>query len=155
MNSELKEVEIMLLDSRFGQQLDYPSYSTDGAAGLDLIACIQEKVILHPQSEPLIIPTGIAIYIKNPEYAGMVIPKANLGHQGLVLSNSVGLLNSDSQSPLLISVKNNSETESIAIMPGEKFAQIVFFRVERPVFKQVDIFSGKTIRTTGLISNEY
>lgn len=116
-----------------------PTYASDGSAGLDLCAAIANSIILKPQ-ETILIPTGIAIYIKDKNYAATMLPRSGLGHKkGIVLGNLVGLIDSDYQGELMISCWNRSN-DSYQIEPLERIAQIIFLKVEHPKFELVDDF---------------
>lgn len=116
-----------------------PTYASDGSAGLDLCAAIDNSINLKPQ-ETILIPTGIAIYIKDKNYAATILPRSGLGHKkGIVLGNLVGLIDSDYQGELLISCWNRSN-DSYQIEPLERIAQIIFLKVEHPKFELVDDF---------------
>ena len=116
-----------------------PVYSTDGSAGLDLRAAIDDKINLGP-NETILIPTGLSVYIKNKDYAATILPRSGLGHKkGIVLGNLVGLIDSDYQGELMISCWNRSVNEYI-INPLDRIAQLVFIRVEHPRFEIVDAF---------------
>ena len=116
-----------------------PTYASDGSAGLDLCAAIANSIILKPQ-ETILIPTGIAIYIKDKNYAATILPRSGLGHKkGIVLGNLVGLIDSDYQGELMISCWNRSN-DSYQIEPLERIAQIIFLKVEHPKFELVDDF---------------
>jgi dUTP pyrophosphatase len=116
----------------------FPKVATSGSAGLDLRAFISEPLILEPNSCHLI-PTGIAIYIKNPNYAGLILPRSGLGHRGIVLGNLVGLIDSDYQGELTISCWNRGDT-MYTVEPGARIAQLVVVPIVRPSFEVVDDF---------------
>lgn len=137
----MKKIQVKLLDSRLGSDLfPLPRYETDGAAGLDLRACLDEPLVLMPgQSE--LISTGIAIYIADANLAATILPRSGLGHKhGIVLGNLVGLIDSDYQGPLKISCWNRSD-KPYTIQPAERIAQLVIVPVLRPSFEVVDEFS--------------
>ena len=132
----LDKVEIRLINKLIKS---VPVYSTDGSAGLDLRAAIDDKINLGP-NETILIPTGISVYIKNKDYAATILPRSGLGHKkGIVLGNLVGLIDSDYQGELMISCWNRSVNEYI-INPLDRIAQLVFIRVEHPRFEIVDVF---------------
>lgn len=132
----LDKVEIRLINKLIKS---VPVYSTDGSAGLDLRAAIDDKINLGP-NETILIPTGISVYIKNKDYAATILPRSGLGHKkGIVLGNLVGLIDSDYQGELMISCWNRSVNEYI-INPLDRIAQLVFIRVEHPRFEIVDAF---------------
>jgi len=117
-----------------------PSYASKGSAGLDLRACIENIQTLNP-GETFLIPTGISIYIKNPNYAAVILPRSGLGHKhGIVLGNLVGLIDSDYQGELLVSCWNRSEN-AFLINPLERIAQLVILPVMQAKFNKVEQFS--------------
>jgi dUTP pyrophosphatase len=116
-----------------------PTYASDGSAGLDLYAAISSTIDLRPQ-ETVLITTGIAIYIKDKNYAATILPRSGLGHKkGIVLGNLIGLIDSDYQGELMISCWNRSNS-SYQIQPLERIAQMIFLKIERPKFELVDDF---------------
>ena len=116
-----------------------PTYASDGSAGLDLHAAISSTIELRPQ-ETVLIYTGIAIYIKDKNYAATILPRSGLGHKkGIVLGNLIGLIDSDYQGELKISCWNRSNS-SYQIQPLERIAQMIFLKIERPKFELVDDF---------------
>jgi len=116
-----------------------PAYATDGAAGLDLRACVEAPLTLAPGDTQLI-RTGLAIHIGDPALAAVILPRSGLGHKhGIVLGNLVGLIDSDYQGELLVSCWNRGK-ESFNIQPGERIAQLVFVPVVRAHFDIVDEF---------------
>ena len=116
-----------------------PSYGSAGSAGLDLRACIEKELVINP-GETELIPSGISIYIKNPGYAALILPRSGLGHKhGIVLGNLVGLIDSDYQGELLISCWNRGDKEFI-INPLERIAQLVLVPVYQASFNLVNDF---------------
>jgi dUTP pyrophosphatase len=116
-----------------------PTYATGGSAGLDLHAAISSAIDLRPQ-ETVLISTGIAIYIKDKNYAATILPRSGLGHKkGIVLGNLIGLIDSDYQGELMISCWNRSNS-SYQIKPLERIAQMIFLKIEHPKFELVDDF---------------
>jgi dUTP pyrophosphatase len=116
-----------------------PTYASDGSAGLDLYAAISSTIDLRPQ-ETVLITTGIAIYIKDKNYAATILPRSGLGHKkGIVLGNLIGLIDSDYQGELMISCWNRSNS-SYQIQPLERIAQMIFLKIEHPKFELVDDF---------------
>jgi dUTP pyrophosphatase len=116
-----------------------PTYASDGSAGLDLHAAISSTIDLRPQ-ETVLISTGIAIYIKDKNYAATILPRSGLGHKkGIVLGNLIGLIDSDYQGELMISCWNRSNS-SYQIQPLERIAQMIFLKIEHPKFELVDNF---------------
>jgi len=117
-----------------------PNYASKGSAGLDLRACIDHVQTLNP-GETFLIPTGISIYIKDSNYAAVILPRSGLGHKhGIVLGNLVGLIDSDYQGELLVSCWNRSEN-AFLINPLERIAQLVILPVMQATFNKVDQFS--------------
>ena len=118
-----------------------PSYGSVGSAGLDLRACIEKELVINP-GETKLIPSGISIYIKNPGYAALILPRSGLGHKhGIVLGNLVGLIDSDYQGELLISCWNRGGKEFI-INPLERIAQLVVVPVYQASFNLVNDFES-------------
>lgn len=135
----MKAIDIKILDKRIGQQFPLPEYATAGSAGLDLRACLDKTLILEAGKCQLI-PTGIAIYIADPTIAAVILPRSGLGHKhGVVLGNLVGLIDSDYQGPLMVSVWNR-EQQSFVIEPGDRIAQMVFVPVIQAKFNIVEEF---------------
>lgn len=145
---ERPEIELKFVrDSKYYQG-EMPAYATCGSAGIDLRASIDEAVFLKPSSAQLL-PTGLSIHIANPFYAAMILPRSGLGHKkGLILGNSVGLIDSDYQGELMVSCWNRSD-EIIEITPGMRFAQLVVVPVVQANFKVVENFSDHSIRGAG------
>lgn len=132
-------VEVKILDPRMADQL--PSYGTAGSAGLDLRACLQEPLELPAGAKAELVPTGLSIYIGDPNYCAVILPRSGLGHKkGLVLGNLVGLIDSDYQGPLMVSAWNRSD-QTIVIEPMERLAQLVFLPVAHADFKLVSEFT--------------
>lgn len=135
----LKKVDIVVLDSKIKDQL--PKYATAGSAGLDLRACIDEPLTIEPGQTHLI-PTGIAIHIADPDYAAMILPRSGLGHKhGIVLGNLVGLIDSDYQGQLMVSIWNRG-TETFTLNPLDRMAQLVIVPVQQVEFNVVDSFEA-------------
>ena len=126
-----------------------PTYSSEGSAGLDLRACIKKKMSLEP-GKTILIPTGIAIFIENSGYAGLILPRSGLGHKkGLVLGNLVGLIDSDYQGELMISAWNRG-LEIIHIEPLARIAQLVIVPVKQISFEEVKSFEQSKRGNSGL-----
>jgi len=137
----MKQLDIKILNTRIKDQL--PEYSTPGSAGLDLRACIEESMVIEP-GETKLIATGIAINIQNPEYAALILPRSGLGHKhGIVLGNLVGLIDSDYQGELMVSVWNRGTT-SFELNPFERIAQLVIVPVAQVAFNIVDEFESSS-----------
>ena len=134
------KLKYKILDNRIGTEFDIPRYQTAGSAGMDLIACCEESITLSP-NESTIIPSGISIFIEDNNFAAIVIPRSGLrAKKGLVCGNLLGLIDSDYQGPLSISLWNRSESE-IVINPGERVAQLVVIRVNQVELDLVDEFT--------------
>ena len=134
------------MDERMATQL--PAYATPGSAGLDLRACIDHAVTLQPNAWQLI-PTGIAIYLADPNYAALILPRSGLGHKhGIVLGNLVGLIDSDYQGQLMVSAWNRSDT-AFTIEPMERIAQLVIVPVVQAQFNVVNDFAAASERGAG------
>ena len=143
----MKQVRYKVLDNRIGQSIPLPEYSTEGAAGLDLRACIESDLELHPSACELI-PTGIAIDIRDPQVAAVLLPRSGLGHKhGIVLGNLVGLIDSDYQGQVFVSCWNRG-TETFTVRPGDRIAQMVFVPVIRPSLVEVEEFEA-SVRAEG------
>jgi len=135
----LRLVELKILDDRLGDSISLPHYATDGSAGLDMRACIDEPLTVAP-GETELIPTGLAIHIGDPGLAAVLLPRSGLGHKhGLVLGNLTGLIDSDYQGQVFISCWNRG-SKSYDVQPGERIAQMVFVPVEQVRFEVVDEF---------------
>ncbi len=134
-----KTIDLKIIDPRIGDDFNLPEYQTDGSAGVDLQACIDQTVSIQPGDTELI-PSGIAIHIKDPSLAAVLLPRSGLGHKkGLVLGNLVGLIDSDYQGQVFISCWNRG-SEQIDIEPGMRIAQMVFLPVEQVNFNVVEDF---------------
>ena len=137
----MKKIALKILDPRLRGEFPLPAYATDGAAGLDLRACLEAPLTLAPGDTQLV-PTGLAIHIGDPALAAVILPRSGLGHKhGIVLGNLVGLIDSDYQGELLVSCWNRGK-ESFNIQPGERIAQLVFVPVVRAHFDIVDEFEA-------------
>lgn len=139
-------VQLKIVNPLIAEQL--PQYATTGSAGLDLRACIAEPITLA-SGETKLIPTGIAIHLDNPNLAAVLLPRSGLGHKhGIVLGNLVGLIDSDYQGELMISVWNRGQSE-FTIQPFERIAQMVIVPVVQASFTVVDEFSASERGTGG------
>jgi len=135
----MKKIKFKILDNRLGADIPLPDYATDGAAGLDLRACLDTAVLLKP-GETRLIPTGLAIHIDDPGLAAVLLPRSGLGHKhGIVLGNLVGLIDSDYQGQVFVSCWNRSD-KGFTIEVGERIAQMVFVPVVQTEWVQVDDF---------------
>jgi dUTP pyrophosphatase len=133
----MMNVEVKIIDPRMAEQL--PAYATPGSAGLDLRACLDAPLNLLPNAWQLV-PTGIAIYLKDPNFAAMILPRSGLGHKhGIVLGNLVGLIDSDYQGQLMVSAWNRSN-HAFMIEPMERIAQLLILPVVQARFEVVAEF---------------
>jgi dUTP pyrophosphatase len=146
------KVELKILDPRLSGW-GFPHYGSSLAAGLDLHACLDAPLALQPQAPAVLIPAGIAFRIGDPEWCALVLPRSGLGHrEGLVLGNTVGLIDADYEGPCLISAWNRNPADAgteIVINPGDRIAQLVFTRVARPLFTVVSEFGETSARGAG------
>ncbi len=134
----------LLKDSAFS----LPTRATDGSAGIDLRACIDEPLTIKAGTTHLI-GTGLAVYIADPNYAGMILPRSGLGHKhGIVLGNLVGLIDADYQGELMVSIWNRS-SDDFVLNPADRMAQYIVVPVARPDFEVVDEFSDTSARGAG------
>jgi dUTP pyrophosphatase len=135
----MNRVSLKILDPRLGESIPLPEYATDGSAGMDLRACLEETLEIRP-GETHLVPTGLAIHIGDPQLAAVILPRSGLGHKhGIVLGNLVGLIDSDYQGQLFISCWNRGN-ESFNIEVGERIAQLVFVPVVQAQFEVVADF---------------
>ena len=136
-------IQIKILDPRMGTEFPLPKYETKDSAGLDLRACLDKALTIQP-GETHLIPTGVAIYIGDPNLAAVIIPRSGLGHKhGIVMGNLVGLIDADYQGPLMISCWNRGQS-SYTIEPGDRIAQLVFLPIARINFQLVEEFEETT-----------
>jgi len=139
-------VELRILDDRLRESP--PAYATAGSAGLDLRACIEAPIAIGPGTTHLI-PTGMALHLADPGYAAVLLPRSGLGHKhGIVLGNLVGLIDSDYQGQVFVSVWNRGN-ESFELQPLERIAQLVIVPVARADFVEVDSFATSDRGTGG------
>jgi dUTP pyrophosphatase len=132
-------IQLKILDARIGKEYPLPSYATADSAGLDLRACLDKTLSIQP-GETVLIPTGIAIYIGDPNLAAVILPRSGLGHKhGIVLGNLVGLIDADYQGPLMISCWNRG-ANAYSVEPGDRIAQLVFLPIKRAEFQVVTDF---------------
>lgn len=137
----MNTLDIKVIDPRIKDQL--PEYSTSGSAGLDLRACIDAQMNIEP-GQTVLVPTGFAINIEDPKYAAVILPRSGLGHKhGIVLGNLVGLIDSDYQGQIMVSVWNRG-SESFNIEPMDRIAQLVVIPVVQVQFNLVDNFNETT-----------
>lgn len=137
----MRSIELKILDPRVGDSIPLPHYATDGSAGMDMRACIDEPITVEP-GDTVLIPTGLAIHVADPALAAVLLPRSGLGHKhGLVLGNLTGLIDSDYQGQVFISCWNRSST-SYEVQPAERIAQMVFVPVEQVELKVVEEFDA-------------
>jgi dUTP pyrophosphatase len=137
----MKKIDVKILDARAGKEFPLPTYATSGSAGLDLRACIDDVLDIAPGTTTLV-PTGLAIHIADPDLAAVILPRSGLGHKhGIVLGNLVGLIDSDYQGQLMVSVWNRGQ-ESFSLQPGDRMAQLVFVPVVQAEFNLVEDFDA-------------
>ena len=166
-------VQVKILDDRIRSEFGFPAYATDMSAGLDLVACIDEPLVIKP-GETHLIPTGISVFTGNEHFASIILPRSGLGHKhGLVLGNGTGLIDADYQGPLMVSAFNRNsrgkvdydlhveglpykekklvvnEDCDITIQPGDRIAQLVFLPIARAELEVVDEFHAVTDRGEG------
>jgi dUTP pyrophosphatase len=139
-------IELKIVDPRMAEHL--PQYATPGSAGLDLRACLDEPLTLGP-NEWQLVTTGIAIHVRDPGFAALILPRSGLGHKhGIVLGNLVGLIDSDYQGALMVSAWNRSQVPYV-LNPMERLAQLVIVPVVQASFQVVSEFSGSSVRGAG------
>lgn len=138
-----KAVDVKILDPRVGKDFELPAYATPGSAGLDLRVCLDEPMTIEPGQTKLL-GTGLAMHIADPTLAATILPRSGLGHKhGIVLGNLVGLIDSDYQGELKVSVWNRS-TEAYTVQPGERIAQLVIVPIVQVTFNLVDNFDDSS-----------
>ena len=143
----MQSIQLKILDARLGNEFPLPAYATDGSAGIDLRACLDNPLVIKP-GETHLIPTGMAMHIADAALAAVLLPRSGLGHKhGIVLGNLVGLIDSDYQGQVLVSCWNRS-SEPFTVNAGERIAQMVFVPVVRARFDIVESFD-KTQRGAG------
>ena len=143
----MQKVQVRILDERLGREWPMPTYATQGSAGLDLRACVASATVLEPGSV-LLVPTGLSVYLGDPGLAAVLLPRSGLGHKhGIVLGNLVGLIDSDYQGPLMVSVWTRG-AQAFTIEPGERIAQMVVVPVVQVEMDVVEAFVA-TDRGTG------
>ena len=135
----MTQIQLQILDKRVGKEIELPHYATDGSAGMDLRACIDEALEIKP-GETHLIPTGISIHIGDPGLAAVLLPRSGLGHKhGIVLGNLTGLIDSDYQGQLFVSCWNRGD-KTFTVNLGERIAQMVFVPVVQASFEIVENF---------------
>jgi dUTP pyrophosphatase len=132
---------IRVLDPRVGREIPLPAYATGGSAGLDLRACLDAPITLEPGQTQLV-PTGFAIHLEDPGLAAVLLPRSGLGHKhGIVLGNLVGLIDSDYQGQVMVSVWNRGD-HPFTIAPGERIAQMIIVPVVQVELEVVSEFNA-------------
>jgi len=136
-----RHIELKILDPRIGKEFPLPRYATDGSAGVDLIACLDEHLHLEPGKTHLV-PSGIAIHMADHQLAATILPRSGLGHKhGIVLGNLVGLIDSDYQGQIFVSVWNRGRN-AFTVQPMERIAQLVVVPVQQVEFEVVEEFQA-------------
>lgn len=146
----MKQVQVKILNPKIGNddKFPLPHRATDGSAGIDLRACIDEPISIKA-GESQLIGTGLAIYIQDSDYVGFIMPRSGLGHKhGIVLGNLTGVIDADYQGELMVSIWNRSQTDYV-LQPGEKMAQYLVVPIARPTFEIVAEFSDISVRGEG------
>lgn len=142
----MQTLQIKILDERMRDQM--PSYGTPGSAGLDLRACIDTAIEIAP-GQTVLVPTGLSIFVEDPRYAALILPRSGLGHKhGIVLGNLVGLIDSDYQGQLMVSTWNRCSLP-FTLMPMERLAQLVIVPIQQVELKIVDEFAESSRGTGG------
>ena len=137
----MQKIQLKILDPRIGKDIALPEYATAGSAGMDLRAALEETTEIQP-GETLLIPTGLSIYVEDPNMAAVVLPRSGLGHKhGIVLGNLVGLIDSDYQGQLFVSCWNRGK-KSFSIGVGDRIAQLVIVPVIQVDFEIVENFES-------------
>ncbi|MEY4557187.1 MAG: hypothetical protein RLY42_360 [Pseudomonadota bacterium] len=135
----MKKLQVKILDERMRNNL--PQYATSGSAGLDLRACLDEAIVIEP-GQTVLVPTGLSIFLDDPGYAALILPRSGLGHKhGIVLGNLVGLIDSDYQGQLMVSTWNRGQT-AFKLEPMERLAQLVIVPVAQVEWSEVTEFSA-------------
>jgi dUTP pyrophosphatase len=138
-----RPLKVRILDARIGTEFPLPAYATSGSAGLDLRACLDTAFTLEPGRAELL-PTGLAIHVEDPGLAAVILPRSGLGHKhGIVLGNLVGLIDSDYQGQLMVSVWNRG-SEPFTIQPGDRIAQLVVVPVVQVELQVVEDFTSSS-----------
>ena len=143
-----REIETKIINPLIGTQIPLPAYATDGAAAMDLRACIESAVTVRP-GEAVTIPSGIAIGIHNPGLVAVLAPRSGLGiKHGIVLSNTIGIIDSDYQGEIKVGIRNQGN-QAYTIQPGERICQMLFIPVVQASLRIVEQFSEESERGAG------
>lgn len=135
-----QSIQVKILDSRLGNEFAMPDYATSGSAGMDLRACVDQATVIEP-GETILIPTGMSIYVADPSLAAVLLPRSGLGHKhGIVLGNLTGLIDSDYQGPLMVSLWNRGQ-QAFTVNPGDRIAQMVIVPIVQVSFEIVEDFT--------------
>lgn len=141
-------IEVKVCDSRINSSIPLPDYQSNSAAGIDLYACIDKPLTLKP-NECVLINSGVALHIKDPNVCGIIAPRSGLGHKlGIILGNSIGVIDADYQGEIKLSIWNRSEKEQ-TINPLDRICQLLFVPIARPKFNIVDNFANEEERADG------
>jgi dUTP pyrophosphatase len=151
--SAAPHVELRVLDERL-HTWGLPRYQSAQAAGIDLMACIDEPLVVAPQAPALLVPTGIAMHMNSNHFCAMIVARSGLGHKrGLVLGNGTGIVDADYMAECFVSVWNRNpatgDDPGITLNPGDRIAQMLFVPVVRPAFAVVEAFSATSARGLG------
>ena len=145
---KLLNVETKIVNPLMGEAIPLPSYATKGSAGIDLRACLKKPISIQP-GETVLIGSGIAINIKDPKIVGIIVPRSGLGiKNGIVLANTIGVIDSDYQGEIKIGLFNRSRIQYI-VKPGERICQMMFIPVINATLELVRGFSNATARGSG------
>ncbi|MDH4031785.1 MAG: dUTP diphosphatase [Chromatiales bacterium] len=137
----MQVIKLKILDQRLGNEFPLPDYATDGSAGVDLRACVEDTTVIDP-GQTILVPTGMAIHIGDPTLAAVLLPRSGLGHKhGIVLGNLVGLIDSDYQGQVFVSCWNRGQ-QPFSVQPGERIAQMVLVPVVQARFEVVEDFDS-------------
>jgi dUTP pyrophosphatase len=138
-----RTMKVRILDARIGREFPLPAYATEGSAGMDLRACLEAPLVLAPGRAELL-STGLSIYVEDPGYAAMILPRSGLGHKhGIVLGNLVGLIDSDYQGPLMVSCWNRG-SDAFTVQPGERIAQLILVPIAQADLQIVETFDASS-----------
>jgi dUTP pyrophosphatase len=145
-----QRIEVKILDERI-REWGLPNYHSEEAAGVDLFACVDAPLVIEPQAPAVLVPSGIAIHIGDPQMTALIVPRSGWGHKGLVTGNLVGVVDADFLGPILVSAwnRNGPGSEPIVIGPGDRIAQMLFVPVIRVEFKVVADFTRSSGRGAG------